>query len=806
MLVSRKALAKIVHLDDVSTEQMTTLFNNYGGLEVESVSPLVPPNKYVVGHVLSVAKHPNADTLNVAQVNIGTQTLEIVCGAPNLAVDQRVIVAPVGTIMPNEMKIEARDVRGVVSNGMICSLGEIGIDTKYLSESDQKGIYVFDPNDDVTIGSDALSALDFDTEIFDLSITPNRADCLNYRGLAHEVAALTAQPLDAATFTYELPKGTFSIKAFVDSLTVPTDNVHQYNLIAYKNVQIKPAPQWMQSFLIAHDVRPINNVVDITNYLMLYLGLPLHAFDADKLPGSNIVVRQARAEEKLITLDEKTRNLSTEDVVISTGDTAIALAGVMGGANTEIDANTTSVVLEAAIFAATAVRKTSIRFDLRSEASLRMEKMLDPTLPQRALMLVSQLMVQYADAEVSTDTLSYMKEEVLERVEITANYQTIAERIGAQIDRATINDIFNRLSFTYANEPSENTVRVTPPTWRPDIQIFEDLVEEVARLYGLENVPNALPVDVARPVFRSTKALFLDTIHDNLQALGLQEALTYTLKAKDQATLGGEKDHVAPLSILYPLNTDRETLRNTTYYSMLEILQYHYNHAFPVAAFYEITEIYGNNASYPVLSFGSYGVIENQPLYGLDTTIDFYLLKTWFERLLSPQQAQQLEYRKTTNSFFHPGVSAAVYHNDTYLGTFGKIHPQTATDWNLQPELYVGEFRLDEMYQLTNETKTVYEPISKYPSIARDMTLVTPRELAVGELTKAAGEYAGVYAQDVQVYDVYTGEHIDRMKKSVTLRLLFNSRTETLTNDFVSDIMKQIVAKLEQTFDVSLRQ
>jgi len=807
MLVSRKALGKLVPLDDVNSSQLSELFNNYGGLEVESVHPLVPQNDYVIGHITSIEKHSDADMLNVCQVDIGSKILTIVCGAPNVAAGQYVIVAPVGTTMPNGLHIEAREVRGVVSNGMICSLGEIGIDHKYLSETDLSGIYVFTPNDRVVIGGAALAALDFDTEIFDLSITPNRADCLNYRGLAHEVAALTQQRLEQDTFAYQLPSGTFSINEYVESLDVPSDHVQSYNLIAYKNVKIKAAPQWMQSFLIAHDIRPINNVVDITNYVMLQLGLPLHAFDADKLPTKTFVVRAARADETLTTLDDKVRTLSPEDVVISTGDDAIALAGVMGGANTEIDAQTTNVVLEAAIFDPVSVRKTAITFDLRSEASLRMEKLLDPSLPRLALALVSELLLEYAEAEVSNDVLSFQTEQASNTTTISANYDDIVRRIGTEVPLADIYAIFTNLAFDYTVKGE--TIEITPPSWRPDIRIFEDIVEEIARLYGLDRIPNALPVDVARPVFRTSKDMFTDHAHTTLQALGLQETITYTLESKQTAVLGAYETTMEPIDILYPLNTERETLRTTTYASMIDTLAYHHNHAFTSAAFYEITDVYGREndtfSSYPVLSFGGYGTIEAQQLYDINTPIDFYLLKTWLERLLPTRVIHQLDYRKTENALFHPGVAADVFYDNQYVGTLGKIHPQRAKDLDVQTDLYIGELRLNTLYTIVQSVQMTYEPVSKFPSMSRDITFLTPRTLPVGELITSAWAAAGPYAKDIQVLDVYTGEHVEATQKAVTINLIFNSERGTLTNEDVSACVDAVVNALETTHAVTLR-
>lgn len=804
MLVSRKALSSLVDITDITTTKLSELYNNYGGLEVEEIKTLVPQNKYIIGKILSYEPHPNADKLNVCQVDTGVEILEIVCGAPNVAQDKYVIVAPVGTTMPNGMTIEKREVRGVASVGMLCSLQEIGLEDKYVDARYKDGIYLFE-DFEVTLGADVLETLGFATEIFDLGLTPDRSDCLSYRGLAYETAALCNKKVDAQTFHYEQPAGNFSIRDYVSNLSVTSDKVTAYNLIAYKNVTIKPAPQWMQSLLIASGVRPINNVVDITNYVMLMLGLPLHAFDGDKLPQKNIVVRQATKDEKIVTLDDKVRVLAEEDIVISTGTESIALAGVMGGANTEIDATTKTVILEAAIFDPIATRKTAVKFDLRSDASLRFEKGVDSTLPTMALALTSQLMIELAGAEVSSDTLSIEQVEKMQPI-ITCEYQKIAQRIGVTISVEEIDDILSRLSFEFENKDNQEVI-VKSPTWRLDINIFEDVVEEVARLYGFEKLPNKLPIDVARPVFQSAKKHFLDEIHQKLQGQGLQEILTYTLSSKKNATLGQYKTDLTSVNILYPLSNDRETLRTTPYHSMIETLQYHYNRSFPQAAFYEVTDVYGEGKTYPVLSFGGYGNIVEQQLYHVSTAVDFYLLKGWLEIILKNVVPQQLNYRPTENPIFHPGVAADVYFEEIYLGTFGKIHPQTANELDCNKNLYFGEFRLNEIFNLETTLAAqaeTYTIISKFPTIERDLALVTDRNLPVGELIQNVWKAAGENCVAINVFDIYTGEHIESTKKSVALKLQFNSKTETLTNEYVSQIIDAILGALAH-LDIGLR-
>ena len=805
MLVSRKDLEKLVDLSDVSTEELCELYNNYGGLEVEEVTHIVPQNNYIVGKILAFAPHPAADKLNVCQVDLGHEVVEIVCGAPNVATDKYVLVATTGTTMPNGMTIEQREIRGVTSNGMLCSLQEIGLEEKYVDNRYKAGIFFFDDYD-VTVGDDALAALGFDTDVIDVSITPDRADCLSYRGLAYETAALAKKAVAPETFTFTQPAGTFSIHEYVSSLEVTTEKVLDYHLIAFRNITIKPSPAWMQRFLIANGVRPISNVVDITNYVMLLLGLPLHAFDGAKLPENKVIVRQAHANETITTLDDKERKLTEEDIVITTGAVSIALAGVMGGANTEIDEHTNVVVLEAAIFNPTSVRKTAVKFDLRSDASQRFEKGVDPTLPKLALALTSQLMIDYADAEVSEDTVS-MDFVAQENPRISCEYQKIAQRIGIPLSSDDINAVLARLNFT-VEQVDTIKMLVTAPTWRRDIAIFEDIVEEVARVYGFEHLPNNLPIDMARPVYKTDKMHYLDYVHSQLQGLGLQETLTYTLGTTAQATLGQYQSTLEPVSILYPLSADRETLRTTTYYSMLEVLEYHANRSFDHGAFYEMTNVYGVGTYHQVLGFAGFGNIENQKLYDLELAVDFYLLKAWFEATLQYIPKESLRYERTQNPIFHPGIAADVYLEGTFLGTFGKINPQTAKAFDFHSEFYVGEINIDTLFELEMQYKNKterYIPVSKFPSIARDIAFIMDETMPLQALTTTIYESLGTVCKDVNVFDIYVGSHIEAGKKSVALTITFSDAEKTLTNEYVSGLVEDLLAEVEADLAITVR-
>ncbi len=791
MLISRKTLDTLVDISTVSNDELSHQLSCYGGLEVESIEYLVEQHNYIVGFVESCEKHPDADKLNVCRVNIGTEVLQIVCGAPNVAAGKYVVVALVGTVLPNGMEIGARVVRGVESAGMLCALQEIGLEDKYVDARYKDGIYLFEDSI-VEVGEDALKALGFDTTVFDLSITPNRADCLSYRGVAYEVAALFDKKIDTAVFEKEREKGTFPIANYIEAVDANIDAVKAYHMIAVDNIVIKPSPVWMQSFLIASGVRPISNVVDITNYVMLYLGLPLHAFDAKKMQSKKIIVRYAEENEVMETLDGKKRVLSPEDIMIATSEKAIGIAGVMGGSSTEVDETTTTIALEAAIFDAGHIRKTATAFNLRSDASQRFEKGVDPALPQIALALAAKLLVKYADASVSTDCIAIEKT-AKDKAEIHFTHQQLVHKIGVTLAPQEVIALLERLEFSAKEQNLEYTV--SAPSWRLDISIFEDIAEEVARLYGFDNIPNTLPVDTSRPVFKTQLQQVIDGIHQKLQAQGIQEMLTYTLASEEKATLGSHGETLDPLTILYPLNTERTTLKTATYHSIIDVLQYHKNRLFSGVKFYEITDLYGKGKAKKVLSFGCYGELEDEHLHGITIKADYFILKGWLENSLS-EVSDSFMYKTTEHPLFHPKMAADVYVAEKYIGTLGKIHPTVAKEMDISDDFYVGEIELDAILEQLIEqknTKKVYTPVSKLPTIERDLAFVLAREIPAATLVSAIRESAGEDCKAIKVFDVYQGANIGKDEKSISIKLQFNNSKQTLTNEGIDMVVKEIL-------------
>jgi phenylalanyl-tRNA synthetase beta chain len=554
MLVSYKWLQDYLDLSGVCADELAEKITK-SGIEVEGVEVLNEGiTGVVVGHVVERVQHPNADKLSKCQVDIGQgEPVQIICGAPNVAQGQKVAVATVGAVLPGNFKIKKAKLRGEESNGMICSLTELGMEAKIVPKEYSEGIFVFPQ--DAEVGTDALALLNRDDEVLELGLTPNRADCLSMLGVAYEVAAILGREVKLP----EIDLQPVNEKA-TDYITVKVEANEDNPLYAakvIKNVKIGPAPLWMQTRLMSAGIRPHNNVVDITNYILLEYGQPLHAFDYDRLGSKEILVRRAQDGEKFTTLDDVERTLTSDHLVITNGTEPVALAGVMGGANSEVSADTTTVLLEAAYFTGGTVRKASKDHGLRSEASARFEKGVDPNRVRAAGERAAYLMAKYAGGEVlegasEVDTLT------VEPAVVSITLEKINSVIGTNLTVSEVEVIFERLQFTVTSE--DETITVTAPTRRGDIKIEEDLIEEVARLYGYDNIPKTLPIGSATPGKLSDYQEKRRIVRQYLEGAGLYQAVTYSLTSEEKAAqFALEKRDFIRLAM--PMSEDRSILR-----------------------------------------------------------------------------------------------------------------------------------------------------------------------------------------------------------------------------------------------------
>ena len=797
MILSRNFLKDYIDLsDDVTVSELAENMTKVGN-EYDSAGKLISANNLVIGEVKECKDHPDSDHLHVCKVDIGSEITQIVCGAANVREGLKVIVALPGAILP-EMKIEKAMKRGVESNGMICALQEIGLDKKYTGESYEDGIHELPA--DAPVGEDPIKYLGLDDDVIDFDLTANRGDLLSIIGMAYEVGAIYDLKVKLPEIKFnETGKFDFDVK-------VSTENCPLYLARKVENIKIEESPIEIREKLIASGIRPINNVVDISNYVMLETGQPLHFFDADKL--EKIEVRMAKENEKLVTLDSQERTLSEEDIVITDGNRPIALAGVMGGLDTEITEKTKNVIIEAAIFNNVKVRKTSNKI-LRSESSNRFEKGLDPARTYMAMLRACQLLEKYASGTVIAGMSEVKNIENNPKV-IDITYDNINNILGTKIDKKDILDVFRKLDFE-CKEKDENTLTVTVPTRRIDISIKEDLIEEVGRIYGVDNIEGKnMVLDVKQGSYDKTSR----EIRNKMVNLGLNETLSYVLVNSEEA-LRFTKYDVKPIKLLDPLTEEKSTLRETVVSALYKI--YEYNNARSVEdinlfelgkSFYKVNA--NDNTSDENLDTDTY-VEENKLaclmkgnyILGLNKVkVDFFVIKGVAEEILDylgfSGRYSFIQDDRIPNDM-HPGKSAVISVNGDIVGFIGRVSPVLTSD-----EVYVMEINLDKL--LSKKTGSMkYKEISKFPSVKKDIAVVVDNSISAQELEKTIKAAGGKLLKGVQVFDLYQGKGIPEGKKSIAFNVELESKDSTLTDQEIVDVMTKIKDALANKNKAELR-
>ncbi len=794
MLVSKEWLSEYINID-ANTEDLAEKITR-SGIEVDSVTHYGDDiKKLVVGHVVSKEKHPEADKLNICIVDVGEEEpVQIVCGAPNVDKDQYVIVVRVGGRLPGAVKIKRAKLRGEVSEGMICSLQEIGIDPNVMPKKYADGIYVF--SNEPTPGSDALEALLLNDDVLDFDLTPNRADCLSMLGAAHEVSALYGNDIQYPNTSLDESEEKASQSL---SVTVQDqEGVPFYAARVVKNVTIAPSPSWMQSRLMKAGIRPINNVVDVSNYVLLEYGQPLHMFDQDQIGSDQIVARYAHENEKITTLDNVERELLTSDLVITNGEEPIAIAGVMGGDFSEVTENTQNVVIESALFNATNVRQTSRRLGLRSEASSRFEKCIASERVLDALDRAAKLLQDIAGGTVLSEVVSDGNLPELSRtIDITT--QDVNQLIGFDLSTDEINTIFNRLGFETI--VSDDAFKVEVPSRRNDISIKADLIEEVARIYGYDQLPSTLPnFDNATAGYLTDNQLKTRKVKEILEGAGLDQAITYSLVRKDVAqnyTL--EQQEVVEL--MMPMSEDQAVLRQSLLPRLVDATRYNVARKNKNVALYELGKVFYSNGKDQLptevefLSGILTGQYTSNKWQQKDEPVDFFLVKGIVERL-AEQLNLTFTYEATTLDLLHPGRTAYVKLNDEVVGLIAELHPKVEKENDLD-RTYVFELNFTKILGQP-VGKIEYEAIPKFPGVSRDIALVVNTEVTAATLIHTINENGADILNNAEVFDVYEGEHMEPGKKSVAIRLDYLDVNETLTEDKVSAVHEQILTALEQ--------
>lgn len=789
MKLSTNFVKDYVDIDvDVKTlaEDMTKVGNEY-----DSAEKLINATKLIVGEILECEPHPDSDHLHVCKVDIGSEILNIVCGAPNVRKGLKVIVAQAGAELPNDVKIKKGMIRGVESNGMICAISELGLESKFLTPADKEGIHEL-PSD-AKIGEDPIKLIGLDDEVIDFELTANRGDLLSILGMAYEIGAIYDKPVKNIDLTYNENSQDINSNFKID---INTNNCSVFLAKRVESVTIKESPQFIKSRLIASGIRPINNVVDISNYVMLELGQPLHFYDADTLKGK-IEVRMANDKEKLTTLDNIERTLTSDDIVISNGERAIGLAGVMGGLDTEITSKTKNIIIESAIFDAIKVRYTSKKI-LRSEASTRFEKGLDSNRTYMAIDRACNLLEKYADAKIVGGIVKF-DETQKEDKKIDITFAKINNILGLQIPKEEILEAFRRLGFTY--EVKQDVVTVSVPRRRIDISIPEDLIEEVGRIYGVDNIVGKLPVIPVKPgnFDKTTRE-----IRNNMIALGLNETLSYVLVSQKEAKQFMVDEKIEAIKLLDPLTEERNTLRCSIIPSLYKI--YEYNNLRNVKdvsifeigkTFEKIGESYGETNKIAALITGDFYLGVNNV-----KKADFYIAKGIVEELLDflgYNGRYSFVEPKNKPDEFHPWQTADISVNNDIVGTIGKVHPIKTKE-----DVYVLEINLDKLLD-KKVGKMKYKEISKFPAIKKDIAILVDKNITSNKIENIIKKSSGSLLTNIEIFDVYTGKNIEQDKKSIAFSLTFAAKDKTLTDEEIVPIIEKIVKDLEKNVGAELR-
>ncbi len=786
MKLSRKFVSDYISIDvDTKTlaDDMTRIGNEY-----DSCEKLIPTSQLTIGEVIECVDHPDSDHLHVCKVNIGSQILQIVCGAPNVRTGLKVIVATDGTILPGGV-IKKGVIRGQESNGMLCAMSELGLEHKFLTEKDINGIHEL-PNN-APIGEDAVKFMELDDEVIDFELTSNRGDLLSILGMAYEIGALYGKKVKEMEISFK--EETNSIEKNF-KLDIKTENCPLFLVKKVTDVSIKESPDFIKNRLIASGIRPINNVVDISNYVMLETGQPLHYYDADRL-GNKLIVRMAEENEKLTTLDSQERVLSDSDIVIATEKEAVGLAGVMGGITTEIEEDTKNIIIESAIFHPTCIRKTSKKV-LRSEASNRFEKGLDPKRTYMAMMRSCHLLEKYADAKILSGMVEYKNIEMKEK-QVVVSLDKINKVLGITLSKEEVVDILKRLQFETKVDGKEFTITV--PTRRIDISIPEDIIEEVGRIYGIDRIEGKAMV---LPVVPGTVDKTKRYIRNKLSDLGLNETLSYALTPEEDEFQFTTAKEIEKVKVLDPMSEDRNTLRYSLIPSLLSIFKYNKARNYKDICIYEIGKsfykkdgIYHEEEKLAILMTGIYQLGLKKEM------VDFYVIKGILEELL-----ESLGYKNrysivatTDIRELHPGQSAKIIVNNTEIGVIGKVHPSV-----IKESVFVLELNLDLLFNFRVK-KMQYKEISKYPSVLKDLAFVVKKNITAEEIHSVIKKAGGKLLKKIEVFDVYEGENVGRDEKSIAFSLTFEDPTRTLNDEEVMAVFNQIIETVEKKLSAQVR-
>ena len=755
-------------------------------------------DKIVVGQIEKIEKHPDADKLVICQVNIGTETTQIVTGATNVKEGLKVpVVLDGGRVAgghdgkktPGGIKIKKGKLRGVESNGMMCSIEELGSTTEFFPEAPENGIYIFD--DSVEVGADAVEVLGLHDTVFEYEITSNRVDCYSVLGIAREAAATFRKPFVAPEVKAVGTAG--DVNDYIKVEVKDAELCPRYCAKVVKNVKIAPSPEWMQRRLSACGIRPINNLVDITNYVMEEFGQPMHAYDLSTIKGNKIVVRRAEDGEKFTTLDGQERTLDRDMLMICDEEKAVGLAGIMGGENSMITDDVQDMLFEAACFDGTNIRLSSKRVGLRTDASGKFEKGLDPNNAEAAINRACQLIEELGAGEVVEGMVDFYPEKKEEH-QIKFDPDYVNNLIGFDLTEEEMISYFPALELEYDKE----TKMITVPTFRQDLIGMCDIAEEITRFYGYDKIPTTLPSGEATSGKLSEKLRIDELARSVALYCGFSQGMTYSFespKVFDKLLLPEDSELRKTVTISNPLGEDFSVMRTTSLNGMLTSLATNYNRRNKDVRLFEMGNIYIPKAL-PVTDLPDERMQFTLGFYGDG---DFFTMKGVVEEFLGQVGIDKdISYdAKAGKTFLHPGRQANVVYNDTVIGYLGEVHPTVCENYNMKTRAYVAVIDMPYIYQMANFDKK-YEGIAKFPAVSRDISMVVPKEILVGDIEAVIKQHGGKILESYSLFDIYEGDQIEKGFKSVAYNIVFRAKDRTLEENDIAGAMKKILNGLER--------
>ena len=783
---------------DVTAQEYTDAMT-LSGTKVEGYEIMdADLDKIVIGQIDKIEKHPDADKLIICQVNIGTETIQIVTGAPNVKEGDKVPVVLAGgcvagghepgSRVAGGIKIKKGKLRGVESNGMMCSIEELGSSKDMYPNAPESGIYIMP--EDAEVGADAVKALGLDDVVFEYEITSNRVDCFSVVGIAREAAATFRKEFHPPVVT---PTGNSEDVNDYIKVTVKDEELcPRYCARVVKNIKIGPSPEWMQRRLASVGIRPINNVVDITNYVMEEYGQPMHAYDLDTIAGHEIIVRRAENGEKFTTLDGQERQLDDSILMICDGEKSVGIAGIMGGENSMITDNVQTMLFEAACFDGTNIRKSSKKVGLRTDASGKFEKGLDPNNAQAAIDRACQLVEELGAGEVvggMVDVYGTKREPV--RVPFDAD--AINELLGTDIPKEDMLSYFKMIDLEY----DENTNEVIAPTFRQDLLRLADLAEEVARFYGYDNIPTTLPKGEATTGKLSFKLRIEEVARNIAEFCGFSQAMTYSFespKVFDKLLLPEDSELRKAVEIMNPLGEDYSIMRTTSLNGMLTSLATNYNRRNKNVRLYELGNIYLPK-TLPLTELPEERMQFTLGMYGKG---DFFHMKGVVEEFFEKAGLHKKEiYRPDSGKpYLHPGRQANIVYDGVVVGYLGEVHPDVADTYGIGERAYIAVIDMPEIVSRAGFDRK-YEGIAKFPAVTRDISMVVPKEIMVGQIEEVIEQKGGSYLESYKLFDLYEGAQIKAGYKSIAYSIVFRAKDKTLEDADVTKAMGHILKELE---------